>query len=50
MRHVSLTLVLPVLLAATNSLSAQFDPIALHPENPHYFLWRGKPTILLNFA
>jgi hypothetical protein len=19
----------------------------LHPENPHYFLWRGKPTILI---
>ncbi len=22
-------------------------PIRLHPENPHYFLWRGKPTILI---
>ncbi len=22
-------------------------PIALCPENPHYFLWRGKPTILV---
>lgn len=22
-------------------------PIALHPDNPHYFLWRGKPTILI---
>src|ERR1043165_6996457 len=22
-------------------------PIALHPENPHYFVWRGKPTILI---
>src|SRR5262245_15855977 len=22
-------------------------PISLHPENPHYFLWRGKPTILI---
>jgi hypothetical protein len=22
-------------------------PIALHPENPHYFLWRGQPTILI---
>ena len=25
-------------------------PIALHPENPHYFLWRGKPTILITSA
>jgi hypothetical protein len=22
-------------------------PIALHPENPHYFLWSDKPTILV---
>ncbi len=24
------------------------DPIRLHPENPHYFLWRNKPTILVS--
>jgi hypothetical protein len=23
------------------------QPIQLHPANPHYFLWRGKPTVLL---
>jgi hypothetical protein len=23
------------------------QPIALHPENGHYFLWRGRPTILV---
>ncbi|UCG48690.1 MAG: hypothetical protein JSU94_02725 [Phycisphaerales bacterium] len=22
-------------------------PIRLHPDNPHYFLWRGRPTILI---
>lgn len=22
-------------------------PIALHPDNPHYFVWRGEPTILV---
>ena len=22
-------------------------PIALHPDNSHYFLWRGKPTVLI---
>jgi hypothetical protein len=22
-------------------------PIQLHPDNPHYFLWRDKPTILI---
>ncbi len=26
---------------------AQAAPISLHPENPHYFLWRDKPTILI---
>ena len=25
-------------------------PLALHPENPHYFLFRGKPTILVTSA
>jgi hypothetical protein len=23
------------------------EPIKLHLENPHYFLWRGKPTVLI---
>jgi hypothetical protein len=23
------------------------EPLALHPENPHYFLWQGQPTILI---
>ncbi|MBN2507104.1 MAG: hypothetical protein JXQ71_10450 [Verrucomicrobia bacterium] len=27
--------------------AAPAPPIALHPENPHYFLWRGKPTVLI---
>jgi len=36
-----------ILLAATNSGTAASDPIALHPENRHYFLWRGRPTILV---
>jgi hypothetical protein len=25
-------------------------PIALHPDNPHYFLFRGKPTVLITSA
>jgi len=25
----------------------RLKPIRLHPDNPHYFLWRGKPTILI---
>jgi hypothetical protein len=23
------------------------QPICLHPENPHYFLWRDRPTVLI---
>ena len=26
------------------------QPITLHPENPHYFLFRGQPTILITSA
>jgi hypothetical protein len=26
------------------------EPIRLHPENPHYFLFRGKPTVLVTSA
>lgn len=26
---------------------ATWPPIRLHPENGHYFLWRGKPTVLV---
>jgi len=44
MRRLSLSL---MLLAATHSPAAEFEPIALHPQNPHYLLWRGKPTILV---
>ena len=25
-------------------------PIQLHPENPHYWLFRGKPTVLITSA
>lgn len=26
------------------------EPIRLHPDNPHYFLWRGRPTVLITSA
>lgn len=29
---------------------AQVQPIALHPENPHYFIYRNQPTILITSA
>ena len=40
------------LLVAVGVVSASASeravaPIRLHPDNPHYFLWRDKPTILI---
>ena len=34
-------------LMAMTAISAVHSPITLHPENPHYFLFRGKPTVLI---
>jgi hypothetical protein len=38
-----LALALAVILPAT---AAGADPVGLHPENPHYFLFRGRPNFL----
>ncbi len=43
-----ITQLLPYLFPG--GLVAQISPIALHPENPHYFLYRNKPTILVTSA
>ena len=37
-----------VLLLLASGLSA--EPIRLNPENPHYYLFRGQPTILITSA
>ncbi len=37
---------LSLLVLAPFSRAAE-PPIALHPDNPHYFLWRGEPTLLI---
>jgi hypothetical protein len=31
-------------------LSLSGQPLALHPENPHYFVYRGKPTLIITSA
>ncbi len=36
-----------IALALAASHAAAQTPITLHPDNPHYFLWRGKPTVLI---
>lgn len=38
------------LCAALLCSTAAAAPIALHPENPHYFLYRGKPAVLITSA
>ena len=43
-RRISSTSTAIALLVATWAVAA---PLSLHPENPHYFLWQGKPTILI---
>lgn len=40
-------LALLFVLAAAMDLRAAAEPLRLHPDNPHYFLWRGKPTVLV---
>ena len=36
-----------LLLASAAPSHAQHGPIRLHPDNPHYFQYRGQPTILI---
>ncbi len=37
-----------IALALSASHTSAQTPIALHPDDPHYFLWRGKPTVLIS--
>jgi hypothetical protein len=37
-------IVFAILFAA---LAADAQPISLHPGNPHYFLYKGTPTVLI---
>ncbi|MHC4692953.1 MAG: hypothetical protein ACYS67_09435 [Planctomycetota bacterium] len=40
-------IVINILLTGMVSAANPVKPIQLHPENGHYFLWQGKPTILI---
>lgn len=37
-------------LLSCAALVGSADPIALHPDNPHYFIYNGKPTVLVTSA
>ena len=42
-----------LILATIGCRTPSYDqdgPIALHPDNPHYFLWRGEPRVLITSA
>jgi hypothetical protein len=41
------TLTLAALLALAAPAPAAERPLALHPDNPHYFVFRGKPAVLV---
>ena len=43
----ALLLLLAGMLTVAVAAAADKEPIRLHPDNPHYFLFRGKPTILI---
>jgi hypothetical protein len=45
-RPIGIVLCLALLLGTAPAVRAE-APISLHPENPHYFMWRGKPTVLV---
>src|SRR5688500_14060502 len=38
------------LFALCLALTCPAEPLSLHPENPHYFLYRGKPAIIITSA
>jgi len=35
------------LLVLLSSIAFAAEPLRLHPDNPHYFLFRGKPAVLI---
>ena len=36
-----------ILALKVSSFSQAAAPLSLHPDNPHYFLYRGKPTLVI---
>ncbi len=47
MRKTSILLLICLVGLNLNNAFAQVKPITLHPVNPHYFSYKGKPTILI---
>ncbi|MBC8004560.1 MAG: hypothetical protein H7X84_03715 [Verrucomicrobia bacterium] len=41
------SVLITAILFIAPTLLAQVKPISLHPDNSHYFLYKGKPTVLI---
>jgi hypothetical protein len=41
---------IPFLISALLAMGLRAEPIKLHPDNPHYYLFNGKPAILITSA
>ena len=39
-----------LLISCQYPVSENQNPLALHPQNPNYFIFKGKPTILVTSA
>lgn len=47
MKHFTALMSILLVSLLTQKVYAQRVPIALHPENQHYFIYKGQPTILV---
>ena len=43
----NLSAIVAIALTSTSAATAADRPLSLHPDNPHYFLFQGKPTVLV---
>jgi len=41
---------LSIFLILSTCLATRAQPVSLNPDNPHYFLYNGKPTVLITSA
>ena len=47
MKKIKVLIFIPFFLLILSCNNESYPPLSLHPENPHYFLFRGKPVILI---
>lgn len=47
MKHAWLTALVGVLLPLAPPVQKTAPPLRLHPDNPHYLMWRGRPALVI---